>query len=115
MIPGSAAYAWLGFAGRSATTGDRNAIWYGLLGLAALAVIAFLPNLLKRLRAQGDAGATWMEPGDLASALQGSDRLTVIDVREPAEFDQGHILDAVNIPRRVHIDLDQQRCCRRGM
>jgi uncharacterized membrane protein YdjX (TVP38/TMEM64 family)/rhodanese-related sulfurtransferase len=100
MIPGSAAYAWLGFAGRSATTGDRDAIWYGLLGLAALAVIAFLPRLVKRLRSKGDTGGGWMDAAELSAALQRADKPLVIDVREPDEFvgGLGHIPDAVNIP-----------------
>ncbi len=45
MVPGTAAYAWLGHAGRGALAGDAGALRYGLLGLAVLAVIAFLPNL----------------------------------------------------------------------
>ncbi|NOT39498.1 MAG: sulfurtransferase [Alphaproteobacteria bacterium] len=100
MIPGSAAYAWLGFAGRSATTGDRDTIWYGLLGLAALAIIAFLPRLLKRLRPESDKGECWMDVTELSAALQRADEPIVIDVREPDEFvgGLGHIPDAVNIP-----------------
>jgi uncharacterized membrane protein YdjX (TVP38/TMEM64 family)/rhodanese-related sulfurtransferase len=100
MIPGSAAYAWLGFAGRSATTGDRDAIWYGLLGLAALAVIAFLPRLVKHLRPKRDTGGGWMDAIELSAALQRADKPTVVDVREPDEFvgGLGHIPDAVNIP-----------------
>lgn len=50
MLPGAAAYTWLGYAGRSAATGDGSALRYGLLGLAALALIAFLPRLIQRFR-----------------------------------------------------------------
>ena len=50
MAPGAAAYAWLGYAGRAALSGDAAALRYGALGLAALAVIAFLPRLVRRMR-----------------------------------------------------------------
>jgi uncharacterized membrane protein YdjX (TVP38/TMEM64 family) len=49
MVPGTAAYAWLGHAGRGALAGDADALRYGLLGLAVLAVIAFLPRLVRRV------------------------------------------------------------------
>jgi uncharacterized membrane protein YdjX (TVP38/TMEM64 family) len=51
MLPGAVAYTWLGYAGRSVATGDTSALRYGLLGLGALAIIAFLPRLFRRLRA----------------------------------------------------------------
>lgn len=53
MLPGTAGYAWLGHAGRSALVGgEEAALRYGLLGLAALAAIAFLPRLFRRVRAR---------------------------------------------------------------
>jgi uncharacterized membrane protein YdjX (TVP38/TMEM64 family) len=51
MIPGSIAYTWLGYAGREAASGDASAIRYGLLGLAVLALAAFVPRIVKRARA----------------------------------------------------------------
>lgn len=51
MIPGAIAYTWLGYAGRSAAAGDTRALRYALLGLAALALTAFAPRLVRRLRA----------------------------------------------------------------
>lgn len=50
MLPGAIAFTWLGYAGRSAAAGDNSALRYGLLGLGALAMIAFLPRLVRRLR-----------------------------------------------------------------
>lgn len=50
MAPGTLAFTWLGYAGREAAAGDFAAIRYGLLALALLAAIAFLPRLASRLR-----------------------------------------------------------------
>lgn len=100
MIPGSAAYAWLGFAGRRATEGDRDAIWYGLFALGALAAIAFLPRLARRLRPEGELDDHWMDVTELSAALQRADKVAVVDVREPDEFigGLGHIPGAINVP-----------------
>jgi len=52
MIPGSIAYTWLGYAGREAAAGgDATAIRYALLGLGVLGLAAFLPRMVRRLRA----------------------------------------------------------------
>jgi uncharacterized membrane protein YdjX (TVP38/TMEM64 family) len=50
MAPGALAYAWLGHAGRAVMSGDGDALRYGVLGLAALALAAFGPRLVRRLR-----------------------------------------------------------------
>lgn len=50
MVPGALAYSWLGFAGRQAITGGEGLIRDGLIALALLATVAFLPRLLSRLR-----------------------------------------------------------------
>jgi uncharacterized membrane protein YdjX (TVP38/TMEM64 family) len=52
MLPGTIAYTWLGYAGRSAAAGDAAALRYGPLGLGVLAMIALLPRLFRRLRAR---------------------------------------------------------------
>lgn len=51
MVPGTLAYTWLGYAGRQAIEGDQSAIRYGLFALAVLAMIMFLPRLIRRFRA----------------------------------------------------------------
>ena len=50
MAPGTAAYTWLGHAGRGALTGDVETVRYGLLALGLLAAIALLPRFVGRMR-----------------------------------------------------------------
>ncbi|MBF0628478.1 MAG: VTT domain-containing protein [Magnetococcales bacterium] len=50
MIPGGMAYAWLGHAGRAATTGDVEAIRAGLWGLGLLTLALLLPRWIKHSR-----------------------------------------------------------------
>jgi len=87
MVPGTVAYAWLGHAGREAAAGNTAAIRYGLIALALLAAIAFLPRLVRRLRSQEQP--QWIEVDGLASRLKGGPGIAVIDVRGPDEF-TGH-------------------------
>lgn len=95
MAPGTLAYAWLGHAGRRAASGDAAAIRYGLIALAVLAGIAFLPRLVRRWR--GTGGTHWMEVEEFAA---GTGDPLVVDVREPDEFNGplGHIPGALNLP-----------------
>ena len=53
IIPGVVAYNWLGHAGRGALAGDDGAIKGVMVALGLLALVAFVPRLIKRLR--GDA------------------------------------------------------------
>lgn len=93
MAPGTLAFTWLGHAGRQAVAGDAAAIRYGLLALALLAAVAFLPRLVRRWR----AAPRWIEVDELVAGAGG---LRVVDVREPDEFagPLGHIAGAVNRP-----------------
>ena len=50
MLPGAIAYTYLGYAGREAVAGGEGMIQKGLLALALLAVVAFLPRLIANLR-----------------------------------------------------------------
>jgi uncharacterized membrane protein YdjX (TVP38/TMEM64 family) len=52
MAPGTAAFTWLGFAGREALAGQTSAIQNSLLALGLLALLAFLPRFVRRLRAR---------------------------------------------------------------
>jgi len=110
MVPGTLAYTWLGHAGREAAAGNTAAIRYGLIAVALMAAIAFLPRLLRRLRSQEQP--RWVKADELASRLKGAAGIAVIDVRGPDEFmgPLGHIADASNMPmgelpkRLVEID-----------
>lgn len=95
MAPGTLAYAWLGHAGRRAASGDTAAIRYGLIALAILAVVAFLPRLVRRWR--GANATRWIEVDELVT---GAGDPLIVDVREPEEFEGplGHIAGALNLP-----------------
>ena len=96
MAPGTLAYTWLGHAGRTALSGDTDAIRYGLLALAVLAAIVVLPRILRRMR---DA-LIWIAPNELKRRLNSREAITVIDVRGPEEFTGalGHVPVARNLP-----------------
>lgn len=53
MLPGAAAFAFLGHSGRGALAGDSRAIGWGLAALGLLSTFALLPRLLRRGRSQG--------------------------------------------------------------
>lgn len=97
MVPGALAYTWLGYAGREAAAGDTAAIRYGMIALALLAAVAFLPRLVRAVRA--NSARRWIEVDDLSNRLK-DDGIIVIDVRGPDEFDGplGHIAEAKNLP-----------------
>ena len=96
MAPGTAAYTWLGHAGRGALTGEVDTVRYGLLALGLLAAIALLPRLIGRMR----ESFTWIEAKELKCRLDSGEAVTVIDVRGPDEFagPLGHVATARNIP-----------------
>ena len=60
MLPGAAAYVYLGYAGREAAGGGRDVVSKALIALALLAVVAMIPTVLKRVRAA--RGAARSEP-----------------------------------------------------
>jgi uncharacterized membrane protein YdjX (TVP38/TMEM64 family)/rhodanese-related sulfurtransferase len=95
MLPGAGAYTWLGYVGREAAAGSEGVIHKGLLGLALLALAAFLPRLVARWR----VGAT-LSVEQLKKRLDDQQVLLLLDVRTPADYagEQGHILGSSNIP-----------------
>lgn len=56
MFPGALAFTYLGYAGREAVAGGEGLIRKGLLALALLALVAFLPRFIRRLRRNPRAG-----------------------------------------------------------
>jgi uncharacterized membrane protein YdjX (TVP38/TMEM64 family)/rhodanese-related sulfurtransferase len=99
MMPGTVAYTWLGHASREAAAGNTAAIRYGLIALALLAAITFLPRLVRRLRGQ-EQPSKWIDVDELASLLKKGPGIALIDVRGTDEFTGplGHIADAANLP-----------------
>lgn len=97
MVPGTVAYTWLGHAGKEALAGNASAVRYALLALGVLALIAFIPRLLRRFRTERSA---WVEASELKAQLDAGRPPLLIDVRNPDEFEGelGHIESALNLP-----------------
>ena len=109
MIPGSLAFTYLGHAGREAAAGSEGAIRNGLIGLGLLAVVMFIPRLIKKMKGVKNKITTT----DLKQRIDGEISTLVLDVREQADFDAGHILGARlmplgDIPNKLD-DLDAWR------
>ena len=112
MLPGAFAYTYLGYAGREAVAGGEGLIQKGLLALALLATVAFLPRLVSRWRKP-----PMLDVPELKQRLDGGTDLLVLDVRKPEDFsgEQGHIPGALNIPlpelpeRLMELNDRQQR------
>jgi uncharacterized membrane protein YdjX (TVP38/TMEM64 family) len=94
MAPGALAYTYLGYAGREAASG-QGAIRKALLALALLAAVAFLPQLVRRVK-----GRRFTDPATLKRRLESAEEVLLIDVRTADEFQGplGHIAGASNIP-----------------
>jgi uncharacterized membrane protein YdjX (TVP38/TMEM64 family) len=95
MAPGALAYTYLGYAGREAASGQDSAIHAGLLALALLAAVAFLPRLVRGLK-----GPPFVDAASLKRRIESGETPTLIDVRTAEEFrgPLGHIANAINIP-----------------
>lgn len=95
MLPGAIAYTWLGYAGREAASGGEALIQKGLIALALLAALAFLPRLVARLRQ-----SAWLQVDQVKTRLESDEPLLILDVRTAADFDgeQGHLPGALNLP-----------------
>jgi len=94
MLPGAIAYTYLGYAGREAIAGGEGLIQKALLALALLALVAFIPRIVARVR-QGPM----VDVATFKTRLE-SEGGTVLDVRTAADFmgGQGHIEGALNVP-----------------
>jgi uncharacterized membrane protein YdjX (TVP38/TMEM64 family)/rhodanese-related sulfurtransferase/sulfur relay (sulfurtransferase) complex TusBCD TusD component (DsrE family) len=117
MFPGALAYTYLGYAGREAVAGGEGLIQKGLLALALLALVAFLPRLIKRLRGGPVTAEGKLSSADLRQRLERRDDITVLDVRPVKDYagELGHIDGSLNIPidelpkRLPELDLYRDR------
>ncbi len=95
MLPGAMAYTYLGYAGREAVAGGEGLIQKGLLALALLAVVAFLPRMISRFR-RGPV----LSLDELHGRLNNDGDLLLLDVRTADDYlgELGHIEGSRNIP-----------------
>lgn len=95
MLPGAIAYTYLGYAGREAVAGSSGMIQKGLLALSLLAVVAFIPRLIARLRRR-----PMLSVDEVKQRLDKNEDVLVLDVRTAEDFigQQHHIAGATNIP-----------------
>lgn len=107
MLPGALAYTYLGYIGREAATGGEDIIQKGMLALALLAVVSFLPRLIGKLRAK-----PMITIPELKNKLDADEDVLVLDVRTPEDYagEQGHIAGSLLLPleeleARIH-ELD---------
>lgn len=100
MLPGAIAYTYLGYAGREAVAGGEGLIQKSLLAIALLALVAFLPRLIKRLRTTPASALPALNVSELRERLTQGDDILVLDVRTAEEYHGplGHIAVARNIP-----------------
>ena len=56
MLPGAIAYTYVGFAGREALSGGSGFINKILIAIALLAVVMFLPRIVKAMKGEVNAG-----------------------------------------------------------
>jgi uncharacterized membrane protein YdjX (TVP38/TMEM64 family)/rhodanese-related sulfurtransferase len=98
MLPGAATYTYLGYAGREAFAGTDGLVKHGLVALALLAAVLFLPRLARRLRRP--LGSTLIDLDALERRLAQGEALTIVDVRGPDEYngELGHIPGSINVP-----------------
>lgn len=97
MAPGALAYAYLGYAGREAAAGGSHMLQQGLIALALLASLMFLPRFVSRLRRPAVQRA---DPVSVWQRVSGSAPPLILDVRSAEEYEGelGHIAGALNIP-----------------
>jgi uncharacterized membrane protein YdjX (TVP38/TMEM64 family)/rhodanese-related sulfurtransferase len=96
MLPGALAYTYVGYAGREAIGGGEGMIRNILLALALLGAVAYLPRLVRRLRARPER----LSAAELAQRLARGEDIVVLDVRPAKDYagELGHVAGALNVP-----------------
>lgn len=97
MLPGTLAYTYLGYAGREAAAGGEGLVQKGLIGLALLASVTFLPRLVARLR-KPPAGR--IDAVSIKQRMERGESQAILDVRGKDEYrgELGHIPGSMNVP-----------------
>lgn len=100
MLPGALAYTYLGYAGREAVGGGEGMIQKGLLALALLGLVSFLPSLVRRLRSTAAAAGESLTSAELKAWIAQDKDIVVLDVRPAKDYtgELGHIEGSLNIP-----------------
>ena len=98
MLPGALAYTYLGYAGREAIAGADGVLEKGLAALALLAAVAFLPRFVRRLRGSGRSAGETLGAAELKARLDERQEIFVLDVRTVADYADGHVPGAANVP-----------------
>ena len=95
MLPGAIAYTYLGFAGREAVAGGEGLIQKGILALALLAIVAFLPRFIQKIRS---GNRTTLE--QLKLRIEQGEKLPVVDIRSNDEYqnEEQLIVGSIHIP-----------------
>ncbi len=95
MLPGAIAYTYVGYVGREALAGDEAIIQKAMLALALLAIVGFLPSLIKRLKSQ-----PMISVDAIKQQLDENEDLLILDVRNQTDYhgEQGHIAASTLIP-----------------
>ena len=95
MLPGAIAYTYLGYIGKEAATGGEDLIQKAMLALALLAIVAFIPRLVNKLRK-----VDMLDIKALKSQIDSKQDMLLLDVRSESDFngEQGHIAEATLIP-----------------
>ena len=98
MLPGAAAYTYVGYAGREAFGGSDAWLRHGPVALALIAAVLFLPTLARRLRQPPSSSMT--DVATLRKRLADGEDVTIVDVRGSDEYAgaSGHIQNSRNIP-----------------
>jgi uncharacterized membrane protein YdjX (TVP38/TMEM64 family)/rhodanese-related sulfurtransferase len=97
MVPGALVFTYLGYAGREAAAGGEDALQKGMIALALLGGVLFLPGLVRRMRRPS---VGWIEAHSMKARLESGRPGMILDVRGADEYhgELGHIPGSINVP-----------------